>query len=224
MSFELNKSLIQAAVNRYLLIERIEPKINQQINYSQLQLAPTQTQPKFISSLFCPCCKSIVWRPHTTICCGITFCQSCLETNKECLNCHHPWSYSPSSEDKIIRCFVDRLVVRCHNLNCDFVGTVDQLSSHLKNHPECSSTVRCPQKHSDSQFCRWIGTNEEYEQHRFNCFYKSCYCISCKNSFPFIYAATHVLTCQTKNKCSYIDCDYEHKAIHLIRHEKKSHR
>jgi hypothetical protein len=218
MSF-LNKSLIEKTVNRCIFITSKEPEISSSIDYTKVKLDEESKQPSYLQHIRCALCTDILWKPFTLFCCGYSFCYHCLFETKECPKCLVPVVVDQLATTKHIERLLEEVNVHCTYVNCTHTCQFKQLSHHLRSSTICSTAVSCSHKREDGSSCKWVGAKEQYAAHESTCAYRSARCISCESIIDFMFAATHVLTCNGRIRCRNTSCSYSHKPIYVIKHE-----
>ena len=150
-------------------------------------------------TLICQICHCPSKEPHLSVCCGHTFCKSCLEAAKgvksvtnACPMCRneHFVTVPNKQTDRIIR----SLHVYCSNKKkgCEWQGEVNAITSHLNNRDGCQFQeincpndcgvayqrkhltshveTECPQRKVKCQYCHDTGKHQFIEgQHKEKC-------------------------------------------------------
>ena len=103
-------------------------------------------------TLICQICHFPSKEPHLSLCCGHTFCKSCLEAAKRvksvssaCPVCRNTESVTVFNKqaDRIIR----SLHVHCSNIKkgCKWQGEINSITSHINHKDGCQfQEVNCP--------------------------------------------------------------------------------
>ena len=145
-------------------------------------------------TLICQICFCPSKDPQLSVCCGHTFCKSCLEAADQvnCPMCRHKYfAVVPNKQtDRIIR----SLHVYCSNKQkgCEWRGEVNAITSHLNNRDGCQFQevdcpnncgvsyqrqhltshveVECPRRKVNCQLCHDTGEHQFIEgQHKEEC-------------------------------------------------------
>ena len=88
----------------------------------------------------CPVCLLIIREPHQVICCGNSFCYSCIQrvkdSNKPCPICKTE-EFSCFPDKKLKRSLSSFRVLCSHEKDgCDWIGELGQLDTHLNKDPQ----------------------------------------------------------------------------------------
>ena len=85
-----------------------------------------------LSKYECPICLLVMREPHIVSCCGKKFCKACMDKipEKKCPICAQP--FTSMQEKELERQILD-LKVKCCTENCDWVGELRDISSHLED-------------------------------------------------------------------------------------------
>ena len=102
-------------------------------------------------TLVCKICHHPSREPHLSVCCGHTFCNSCVKNVKKsnfisnaCPMCRNQFTTVSNKQNE--RAILS-LHVLCTNTKrgCDWIGEVNDIASHLKNSSGCKfEDVHCP--------------------------------------------------------------------------------
>ena len=144
-------------------------------------------------TLICTICHLPSKEPHLSVCCGHTFCKSCVEaskkTNEACPMCRSETftTYPNKQAERLIQ----NLKIFCTNKEqeCDWQGELNNINDHLSSclfqvvccPNDCGSSLQrqyltshveteCPRRKIDCQFCHEVGEYQFIEgKHKEEC-------------------------------------------------------
>ena len=123
---------------------------------------------QYPNSFKCPICLLVMREPHIVSCCGKKFCKACKDKipEKKCPICTQPFT---SMREKELESQILDLKVKCNTEDCDWVGELRDISSHLEDQcqhflVECSLGCGLKMKRGDlSDHCQHHCTKRSVE-------------------------------------------------------------
>ena len=175
-------------------------------------------------TLVCKICHYPSREPHLTVCCGHTFCNSCIKNVKKstflsdaCPMCRaEQFTTVPNKQNERA---VLSLHVLCVNTErgCDWIGEVNNITSHLKNSSGCKfEDVHCPNSCGETFERQYLASHaEECPCRLINCQY--CHIAG---EYQFIEGSSHKEQCckfpvACPNNCEVMNVPREHLKEHM---------
>ena len=175
-------------------------------------------------TLVCKICHYPSREPHLTVCCGHTFCNSCIKNVKNstflsdaCPMCRaEEFTTVPNKQN-------ERAILSLHVLcvnrerGCDWIGEVNNLTGHLKNSSGCKfEDVHCPNTCGETFERQYLANHvEECPRRLINCQY-----CQTEGEHQFIEASSHKEQCckfpvPCPNKCEIVNFPRENLKEHM---------
>ena len=175
----------------------------------------------------CPICKLILSEPFQVLCCGKSFCKSCIQPikaeNKPCPYCNQDdFQLFP---DKGLQLTLNGFQVFCSNQRsgCHWQGELGQLKDHLNSNPDKDSLlIGCTYEDIECLFCQEVHRRTKIKCHQDNCAGRPFTCLVC-NEYNSTYddvITNHAPVCKYRpvecpNSCGANNLQHQHLEEHV---------
>ena len=183
----------------------------------------TEEKPSWLQDQ-CLICKLILHDPFQVLCCGKSFCKSCIQAeNKPCPSCYEAdFKLYPN---KGLQLTLNAFRVFCSNQRsgCDWQGELGQLKDHLNLNPDKDSLlIGCTYADIKCLFCQEVHRRTKIKRHQDNCAERPFTCLVC-NEYNSTYddvITNHAPVCKCRpvecpNSCGANNLQHQHLEEHV---------
>ena len=122
-----------------------------------------------ITCRICTC----VYRDATTLSCGHTFCDACINTRIKCALCNEPMT-DMVPDHRLQHCIMG-LHVKCIHTGCTVTGTLRAMKDH---------GLYCLDRLEECVDCRCVVKSRYVKRHRtYECIHRSVTCTTCTQTY-----------------------------------------